>query len=95
MYYARDLWEGPVDTPMAGTFARFAVIPDHVFLFQSNYRTIANVTPIILVLGRLRQKDHFEFKTKSELYPEFQASLGYRIGLYLKTTNKTKSKTDK
>lgn len=63
MYYARDLWEGPIDTAMAGTFARFAVTPDHVLLFKPNYRTISKVMSIILVLGRLRQKDHFEFKT--------------------------------
>lgn len=63
MYYARDLWEESTDTAMAGTFARFAVTPDYVFLFKSNYRTISKVMSIILVLGRLRQKDHFEFKT--------------------------------
>lgn len=54
MYYARDLWEEPIDTAMAGTFARFAVTPDHLFLFKPNYRTISKIMPIILVLGRLR-----------------------------------------
>ena len=40
--------------------------------------------PLILPLGRQRQKDHFKFKIITYLHDEFQGSPGDIAGPYLK-----------
>lgn len=40
--------------------------------------------PLILALGRQRQKDHFKFKIITYLHNEFQGSPGYTASPYLK-----------